>query len=223
MRQGIVAFAPVLPLLSSGRRGPLACLQNRHEQERKSMKKTTVLLAAAIVAALVPMRLAAGDRFQVSLVASALFPADSGYKEVYGSSVFLPELKAAYSLFGSVYAWAGFGFLSADGQTPVLKEPAESRQGFLTAGVGGRVPLGGDWGLFGELGLALLSYSEEALGGTASGSALGAALNAGVRRDMGSRLFLVAQVGYAYGKKTVEHVALKLGGVKAGIGAGIRF
>jgi hypothetical protein len=197
--------------------------RNYFQQERNPMKTKIVLFAVALVAALVPARLAAGDRFQVSLVASALFPADSAYKEVYGRSAFLPELKAAYSFTASLYAWAGYGLLAADGETPVLKESATSRQGFLAAGVGGRVPLAPGWSLFGELGLASIHYREEALGSTVSGSALGVALNAGVRLDLGERLFLLAQAGYAYGKKTVEDVAVKLGGAKLGIGAGIRF
>src|SRR5512137_2642663 len=183
------------------------------------MKKMIGLLALAFMAA----GLTAGDRFQASLAANALFPADSAYKEIYGNAVFLPELKLAYSVSNCIYAWAGYGRVSVKGETWVLKEPAESRQGFWAAGAGYRHPLSGGWGLFGELGLASIAYREEALGGTVSGSALGVAVNAGVRRDLGERFFLLAQAGYVYGKKTIGDAPVKMGGAKAGIGAGIRF
>jgi hypothetical protein len=187
------------------------------------MKKTIVLLVAALMTVVVPARLIAGDRFQVSLAANALFPADSAYRETYTTMVFFPELKAAYSISGNFCVWAGYGRVSASGETPVLKEPAESSQGFLAAGAGYRHPLSDGWSLFGELGLASIAYDEEALGKTISGSVLGFAVNAGVRRDLGARFFLLAQLGYVYGKKTIEDTAVKMGGAKAGIGAGIRF
>lgn len=183
------------------------------------MKKMIGLLAAAAMAA----SLTAGDRFQASLAASALFPADSAYKEIYGSTVFMPELKLACSISKCLYAWAGYGRVSVKGETPVLKEPAESRQGFWAAGAGYRHPLSGGWSLFGELGLAGIAYREEALGGEVSGSALGVAVNAGVRRDLGARFFLLAQAGYVYGRKTIGDAPVKLGGAKAGLGAGVRF
>jgi hypothetical protein len=183
------------------------------------MKKTIVLLAAALCAS----GLAAAGRIQASLAANALFPADPAYRETYAAGLFLPELKAAYALGGDLYAWAGFGWVSASGETPVLKMPAESRQGYLAVGGGYRLALAASWGLFGELGLGRIAFREEALEQTVSGSALGVVLNAGARRDLGRRFFLLAQLGYVYGKKTVEDVAVKLGGVKAGIGAGVRF
>lgn len=183
------------------------------------MKKIVVLLVTALMTA----SLIAGDRFQASLAANLLFPVDSVYKEIYDSAVFFPELKLAYSFSGNFYAWAGYGRVSASGETPLLKEPAASRQGFWAAGAGYRHALSADWRLFGELGLASIAFHEESLGMTISGSALGVVLNAGARRDLGARFFLLAQAGYAYGKKTVEDTPVKLGGAKVGIGAGVRF
>jgi hypothetical protein len=187
------------------------------------MKKTIVLLMAELITVVVQARVIAGDRFQVSLAANALFPADSAYRETYHKMVFLPELKAAYSISGNLFVWAGYGRVSASGETPQLKEPAESSQGFLAAGAGYRHLFSGGWSLCGELGLSSIAYKEEALGKTISGSTLGFVVNAGVRRDLGQRFFLLAQLGYVYGKKTIEAVAVKMGGAKAGIGAGVHF
>jgi hypothetical protein len=183
------------------------------------MKKTIGLFVAAAMAA----GLAAADRVQLSLAANILVPADSAYRDVYGGGPFMPELKAACFLAGGFYAWAGYGWISADGLTPVLKEPAESRQGFLAAGAGYSRPLAGGWGLGGELGLARVAYREETLGKDVSGSALGLAVNGVLRRDLGARFFILLQAGYLYGKKTIEDAAVRFGGVKVGLGAGVRF
>jgi hypothetical protein len=187
------------------------------------MKKTIVLLMAALMTVVVPASLTAGDRFQVSLNANTLFPADSTYRETYHKMVFLPELKAAFAISENLCVWASYGRVSVAGKTPILKEQAESSQGFLAAGAGYCHLLSEGWSLFGELGLASIAYHEEALGKTISGSILGVAVNAGVRRNLGARFYLLAQVGYIYGKKTIEDVPVKLGGAKAGIGAGIHF
>jgi hypothetical protein len=187
------------------------------------MKKNVILLVAALLTVVMPARLMAGDRFQVSLAANALLPADPAFRATYGDVVFFPELKAAYSLPGNFCLWAGYGRVSASGETPVLKEPAESSQGYLAAGAGYRHTLSAGWSLCGELGLVGISYREEALDQTVSGSTLGLVVNAGARRDLGERFFLLAQLGYVYGKKTIEGTAVKMGGFKAGIGAGVRF
>jgi len=184
------------------------------------MNKNVFLLVSALLAAAAP--LAAGDRFQASLAANALFPADSAYRETYGGVVFFPELKAAYAFSANFSVWAGCGFTSVSGETPTLKEPADSRQNYLALGGGYNRPLAGGWTLFGELGLANIAYREEALGKTVSGSTLGMVVNAGARRDLGKRFLLLAQLGYVYGKKTIEDVDVKMGGFKAGIGAGVR-
>jgi hypothetical protein len=187
------------------------------------MKITNVLLVTVLLTLVAPHGLAAGDRFEASLAAQALFPADAAYKETYGNTVVHPELKASFTLVKNLYAWAGFALAAASGETPVLKEAADTRQSFLSAGAGLRLPLSGGWGLFAELGLASVHYREEALGLTLSGSALGFAANAGVRRDLGAHFFLLAQAGYVYAKKTLDGDVVKLGGAKAGIGAGVRF
>ncbi len=186
------------------------------------MKKTIILLMAAL-AMVAPERLVAGDRFQVSLAANALFPLDSSYRDTYHAMVFLPEAKAAFVISDNFSLWAGYGIVAASGETPILKKPAESSQGFLAAGAGYRHPLSAGWSLFGELGLASIAYDEEALGKTAKGSTLGFTVNVGLRRDLTKRFFLLAQLGYIYGRKTIEDVAVKMGGAKAGIGAGVRF
>ena len=105
----------------------------------------------------------------------------------------------------------------------MLKELAESSQGFLAAGAGYRHPLSGGWSLYGELGLASIAYNEEALGKTISGSTLGFAVNAGVRRDLGGASSCWRRRATSTARKTIDDVAVKMGGAKVGIGAGVRF
>ena len=80
----------------------------------------------------------AGEALPVRVSGNVLLPADSGYKDIYGQSAFLPEIKAGMSLSGPFYLWAGYGPVSKKGETLVLKAEAKSTQHFISAGAGYR-------------------------------------------------------------------------------------
>ncbi|OGD09931.1 MAG: hypothetical protein A2Y86_00425 [Candidatus Aminicenantes bacterium RBG_13_62_12] len=184
------------------------------------MKKALVLSLALFTIA---GGLAAGQKFSLSLAAGVQSPADSGYRDIYGRSVFLPEVKAGISLTPAIYLWAGYGLASAEGETPELQSPAESSQNFLSLGGGYRGTISEKIGFKAELGLADVFYREEALGETVSGSALGFTAGGGLTYALGKTFFLQAEAGYLLAQKTINDVKVKMGGLKAGLGAGIRF
>ncbi|MBN2199140.1 MAG: outer membrane beta-barrel protein [Candidatus Aminicenantes bacterium] len=184
------------------------------------MKKTGILIVAVTV---VLSSLCGGQTFTVSLGAGIQSPADSGYRDIYGRSVFLPEIKGGISLSPSLYVWTGYGLVTAKGETPELKSAAESSQNFLSLGGGYQGALSDSLGFKAELGLADVFYKEEALGETVSGSALGFTAGAGLTYALGKMFFLQAEAGYLLAQKTINDVKVKMGGLKAGLGAGIRF
>jgi len=165
----------------------------------------------------------AGDGFQVRFTGNYLVPADSGYKDIYGKSMFYPELKAGYAFSGDFYVWAGYGFLDRQGETPVLKLEAKSSQDFLSAGLGYRGGAADGLGYFVELGLANVSYKEEAMGVTEKGSVLGFRADAGLTYTVASPLFICLELGYISTSKKVNEVTIKPGGLKAGLGVGLKF
>ena len=78
-----------------------------------------------------------------------------------------------------------------------------------------------DWSVY--AGLLYVIYREEALGEKVTGSAPGAEIGASLEYKISARLFLFPFAAYMLANDTVEGTDVKLGGFKAGVGAGIRF
>ena len=166
-------------------------------------------------------------KYTVSLTANFLSPADGDYKDVYGSGVFFPELKLGYKISGNFSLWGGLGLLSAEGSTPVLDEDSKSNQNFISFGAGYNKNLKEKLDFKFELGLAYVNYREEALGEKISDSAFGFKLDAGLLYTISNSFFAVVELSYLCARDTLtfegEEVKIKLGGLKGGIGVGVRF
>ena len=184
------------------------------------MKKALTILFVLTVAAGWAQ---AGESFHIRFTGNLLMPADSGYKDVYGKSLFYPELKAGYALSADFYVWAGYGFVNKKGETPVLKLEAESTQSFVSLGLGYGGPVSDALGCFVELGLVNAYYKEEAMGEKESGSVLGFRADLGLTYTVASPLFISLEAGYISTSKKVNSVTIKPGGLKAGVGLGVRF
>ncbi len=184
------------------------------------MKRAIILMAAVMF---MLSGLCADPRFSLSLAAGLQWPADSGYKEVYGQNVFLPELKGGFFLSPSIYLWAGYGQATAKGKTAVLELDSKSSQNYLQVGAGWQGALSGKLGFRAELGLAEILYREEALGETVSGSTIGFILSGSLTYSLSKMFYLLADAGYLYAKKTINSVGVKMGGLRAGFGAGLNF
>jgi hypothetical protein len=184
------------------------------------MKKILILLFVLTVLAGWAQ---AGESFHIRFTGNLLMPADSGYKDVYGKSVFYPELKAGYAFSADFYVWAGYGFVNKKGETPVLKLAAESTQNFISIGLGYGGAAADALGYFVELGLVNAYYKEEAMGVKESGSVLGFRADAGLTYVVASPLFISLEAGYIATSKKVNEVTIKPGGLKAGLGIGARF
>ena len=163
------------------------------------------------------------ERFMVSVVGNYFVPADGGYKDIYGSSMFDPELKAGYKIFGDVYIWAGYGFFSRTGETKELKEEAKSTQHFLSAGAGYNGTISKRMGFNVELGLFNASYKEEAMDEAVTGSAMGFGVKGEILFGFGKGLFAKITLGYTRASDTIEEEDIKLGGFNSGIGVEVRF
>lgn len=151
-----------------------------------------------------------------------LFPSDSGYKDVYGSSLFYPGFEAGFKIVNNIYIFAGFELLSAEGITPVLEEDAKSTQTILSAGVGYEGDLSDKLGYRVELGGSSFSYKEEAFDEEVTGSKIGFLLKTGLTYDLSDSFYLGIFLGYNSASDSVNGVDIKLGGFKASIGAGVR-
>jgi len=164
-----------------------------------------------------------GEKFMVSATGNYLYPSDSGYKDVYGSSLYYPEFKAGYKLYNGFYIWAGYGFFSEKGTTTELGQKAKSTQNFLSFGIGYNGKFSGKLEYKAELGGFNADYKEEAMGEEVTGNSVGFGVETGILYRVWSSFFIKISAGYLSASDKVEEVEIKLGGFKAGIGVEARF
>ncbi len=157
-------------------------------------------------------------KFMVSVSGNYLVPSDSGYKDVYGDSVFYPELKAGYRVHKGFYVFAGYGFFTKKGTTLEFGQKSESTQNFLSLGIGYEGSISDRFGYKVELGLLHAKYREEAMGEEVSGSSTGFGGEVGFLYRIHSSIFAKAFAGYLRASDRIQDVAIELGGFKAGLG-----
>jgi len=186
--------------------------------------KRGFLISLLVLLLMVPVY---SEGFSISFTGNYLSPSDEDYKDTYGNGVFFPELKLDYQMGKNFSLWAGFGIISANGTTPVLGADAKSTQNLMSFGVGYNGDFSKKLGYKVELGAVYFSYKEEAMEVEVTGSAFGFRADAGVVYNITGTFFAEVIAGYLSANDTVtlegEDVDIKFGGLKAGIGLGIRF
>lgn len=164
----------------------------------------------------------AADRAMLAVSGGYLFPADSGFKEVYGQKVLVPEFKFGIRVISDIYIFATFSTFSRNGLTPDLQEPAKARQQFLGGGLAYFPDLSRHWKVF--LGAAAISvnYREEAMELEISGSKIGLAVEGGIYfRE--KYVFLGVNGGYCSARDSYEGAEFKMGGARASLALGFIF
>jgi len=165
----------------------------------------------------------AGERFMISVSGNYLLPSDTNFKDIYEKGLFYPELKAGFKVFKGLYLWAGYGFFSATGTTPVLKLEAKSSQKFLSGGAGYMIDIFKKFDFKVEVGLFHVSYTEESMGDKLSDFAIGYRIDGGMIFNLARIFFVEISLGYLTASDTIENFSIKLGGFRTGIGLGIKF
>lgn len=164
-----------------------------------------------------------GKRLMVGITGNFLVPADENFKKVYSNGVLYPELQARYKILRGFYLWAGYGFVSVTGETPVLKLEAKSIQHFLSGGIGYMFHLSSKFDYMSEMGIFNASYKEETLGEEFSDSAIGFRIKNGLIYRLGRSFYVEVSLGYLTASDIVDDISIKLGGFRTGIGLGAAF
>lgn len=151
-----------------------------------------------------------------------LFPADSGYKEVYGNKVMVPEFKLGFRIISNFYIYGMFSTFSRDGFTPELNEPAHSKQQFFGGGLAYFPYLNRHLKAFIGAGVAAFTYEEEAMEIKVSGNKLGFLLEGGLYLKEKFVLFGL-NGSYCTASDTYEDVNFKIGGARASVLLGFIF
>lgn len=151
-----------------------------------------------------------------------MFPSDSGFKDIYGSSAFYIRGKSGYKIFDDFYLFFGCGIISKTGKTPALNLDAKAKQKICIFGAGYEGTISKKTSYRLEVGGANFSYDEEVLDETVSGSKLGFSINGSMVYDFSNTFFTTISLGFIGASDTIENISIKLGGIHTAIGFGIR-
>jgi hypothetical protein len=166
-------------------------------------------------------------KFFLTLTGNYMVPAQDNFSEIYGGGALSPGVKAGYKFYRSFYLWAGYEFLSKNGATPLFEEESKWKEAFLSGGIGYHGNMSAAFAYKLEIGLFSAAYTEEAFGEEVTGSGLGAGINGALVFKAGDRLFMEFFIGYITASDNIENdiedITLKLGGLRGGVGLGIRF
>ena len=189
------------------------------------MKKTLIVPAVLLLLTTA----SAESRLFISLGAGFMRPADSGFRQIYGNQVILPDVAAAIRLYKGLCLTAGAGKASEEGKTPELGLTTKASQGYISAGLGYMLRI--SYGLCVDVnaGIASMSYREEALGTTIKGNGPGYKAEAGILLlEEDGRAFIGLRLGYMsarisdLGSPIVGPQSIKLGGPKISVCFGLQ-
>lgn len=186
------------------------------------MKKLTASTIFIIVLLVLAMFVQGRQRFLVSVTGNVLMPADSAYRGVYGDTVFYPELKLGCKVVGDFYLWAGYGMVSASGETLELKLPADSSQHFISLGASYNGAISPRLEYLLDIGAFYVTYREETMGVVIDDSAVGLRAEGSLVFRIGRSLFAGLSLGYLHASDQVTGIAIKLGGFKGGVCLGVK-
>ncbi len=162
------------------------------------------------------------DTLMLTVSGGYLFPADAGYREVYGRRVIVPEFKVGLRVLSNFYFYGNFFSFSKNGLTPELQEPARSKQQFFGGGLAYSPYLNKYFKAYLGAGVVAVTYSEEAMGITVSGNKVGFSVEGGLYLK---EKFLLMGINAAYcaASSSYEEVNFKIGGGRASVLLGFIF
>lgn len=194
--------------------------------KNKLWKKLTGLTGIFVLAFLSLIGMAvsglAAEKIMLMVSGGYIFPADAGYKNVYGDTLFVPEFKLGVRIIDHLYVYGLFMTGSKDGTTPDLELPAHSRQQFYGGGLGYFPSIGRHLKVFVGAGVANASYKEEAMELTVKGNKVGLNLEAGIYYKE-KFLFSGIEAGYCQAKDSYEGNDFKIGGARLSLVLGVLF
>jgi len=163
-------------------------------------------------------------RFFFAAGINTLATADSNFKDIYGSPHAYPGIRAGFFFYKNFYIWGGCGFLSGHGEIDIYgtKVEAKTNQRLISFGPGYSGSLTGKLNYRIETGGVYFRYEEEAMAEDVSASSYGFTVNFGISYMFNKLFYTEISAGYMTGVAELAR-KIKLGGVTAGIGFGIRF
>jgi len=186
------------------------------------MRKKVILYTIIVLLFSVILNARNGKKMFIEAQGMVVFPSDSRFKDIYGSTIIYPRFKAAYKFGNHFYAFFGCGVLKKSGETLVLKSKADSKQKICQIALGYEGDISKKMQFRLEIGGTNFNYSETAFNKTVEGAKLGVSLGGSVVYNFSNSFFSTFNIGYMGASDKVNDKNIKLGGIHTGIGIGIR-
>lgn len=152
-----------------------------------------------------------------------LMHSDEGFRETYGSGKMFPRITAGFYFSRVIFIWAGYGTLSAAGTVPETTFEADSAQSYISLGGGFQGFFTGKMRYRVGFGIMKTDFEESAIGLSYSDSTSGFDLFADVAYDLAGPVYIDASIGYISATATAFNEKINIGGLRTGIGLGLRF
>ncbi len=167
----------------------------------------------------------------IDISTSFLKPADTEYAKIYGDKIFYPEIITGIKLFKDIYIFGAYGFLNIKGDIVDIGADvnASSKQSFMSFGIGYEFMAKKRISLKISGGIVLINYEERAylsdiLLDNYSGENTGYKLDMGLFYNFSKNFNISVNAGYFHSQNTTDNKKkLSFGGIKAGVGLGIKF
>lgn len=207
-----------------------AVRKKKRSEKVKKMKRrfitliVLVFVGASLIFALPDRDAKKSKKFFCAANFNILLPADANFKDIYGSQHTFPGIKTGFFFLKGFYFWGGWGFFSGSGEIDVYgtKMEAKTKQRFLSFGPGYRGSLTGKIDYRLEAGGVSFKFEEDTMEEKISASSFGFIVNVGLSYNFNRVVYTEIFAAYMAGSKELVR-KVKLGGVTAGIGIGIRF
>ena len=161
--------------------------------------------------------------FILTLRGNYLRSNDAYYRQIYGKNKYYPEIELGVHVYKFLYLRLSYGYLSAEGYTPLLGMRAKSVQHFTSLGPGIQGKIYGICYYKFGFGLFLVSYEEEAMGEKVADSSVGYSIDGGLIFKLFRPIFIETSIRFLTASENLEEVSIDLGGFRAGIGLGVMF
>ncbi len=169
--------------------------------------------------------------FFIDLAASQLKPADTKYADIYGTAIFYPELMTGIKVFNDLFIYGGYGFIKSQGDIIESgnSENATSKQSFISLGLGYEFMSQKKISLKLSGGIMFVNYEGETylsdtLIDNDSGNKTGYKFDIGIFYNFPKYFTVSIITGYFHAQNTEDYYRkLSYGGLKVGLGLGVRF
>jgi hypothetical protein len=163
------------------------------------------------------------SKFMVTASGNLFLSSATSFRQIYGQTTFMPEIKITGLVYRNISVWGGCGLISKHGFIEDVAEAAQIRQTIISFGFGYRHKLSALLRLRGELGLTYTSFREEAMEVTLKGSGLGWKIGANLDCSIWKKVFAMLSASFSQVSDDAQTGKVKLGGFQLGAGLGFAF